>query len=51
MTIRNLEQMLAPDSVALIGASSRTGSVGNWLAANLARDFKEPLHFVNARGG
>ena len=35
MTIRNLEHMFEPRSVVLIGASQRTGSVGNWLARNL----------------
>ncbi|MBL8565710.1 MAG: bifunctional acetate--CoA ligase family protein/GNAT family N-acetyltransferase [Hyphomicrobiaceae bacterium] len=51
MTIRNLEHMLAPDSVALIGASAEAGSVGAWLARNLAAGFEGRLDFVNPKGG
>ena len=51
MTIRNLEHMLSPTSVVLIGASARPGSVGNWLAKNLAADFPGRLEFVNPKGG
>ena len=48
MTIRNLEQLLAPQSIALIGASAREGSVGRQLAANLTLGgFGGPIHFVN----
>lgn len=49
MTIRNLEKLLNPASVALIGASRDEHSVGLWLARNLARDFKGRLDFVNPR--
>ena len=35
MTVRNLGQLLAPRSVALIGASQRPGSVGATVARNL----------------
>ncbi len=35
MTIRNLDKMFAPRSVALIGASARPGSVGGVLLQNL----------------
>lgn len=35
MTIRNLDKMFAPRSVALIGASTREGSVGQVLLKNL----------------
>lgn len=35
MSVRNLERMFAPRSVALVGASSREGSVGNLLLRNL----------------
>lgn len=51
MTIRNLEHMLSPKSVALIGASGQPGSVGAWLARNLAAEFAGPLFFVNPKGG
>ena len=37
MTIRNLEHMFRPKSVAVIGASNREGTLGAVLARNLAR--------------
>ena len=50
MTIRNLEHLLAPRSVVLVGASDRPGSVGAILAANLAKGgFKGPVWLVNPR--
>ena len=50
MTIRNLEHMLAPTSVALIGASSRNGSLGRILARNLLRGgFQGPVWLVNPK--
>jgi len=51
MTIRNLQHMFDPKSVVLIGASGRAGSVGNWLARNLAQGFSGRLDFVNPKGG
>ena len=52
MSIRNLDHLLAPRSVALIGASLRPGSLGNILARNLFRgSFKGPLWLVNPKGG
>lgn len=48
MTIRNLEAMLAPKSVALIGATPRPMSVGGVLARNLiGGGFEGPVHLVN----
>jgi acetyltransferase len=48
MTIRNLDAMLMPHSVALIGATSRPGSVGLTIAKNLlAGGFSGPIAFVN----
>jgi acetyltransferase len=48
MTIRNLEHVLAPRSVALIGASTEAGSVGNVLTANLlAGGFAGEVYLVN----
>lgn len=35
MTIRNLEYMFSPASIALIGASPEPGSVGRIIASNL----------------
>ena len=50
MTIRNLDFLLKPKSVALIGASSRAGSVGLTVARNLlAGGFGGRIDFVNPR--
>lgn len=48
MTIRNLGNLLAPKSVAFIGASPQAGSVGAIVTANLANGgFGGPLWLVN----
>jgi acetyltransferase len=48
MTVRNLDRLLQPRSVALIGAGTRSGSVGLITARNLlAGGFKGPVWFVN----
>ena len=50
MTIRNLGHLLAPRSVALIGASPEPGTVGAIVAENLlAGGFEGPIWFVNPR--
>ncbi|MFZ4806408.1 MAG: GNAT family N-acetyltransferase [Hyphomicrobiaceae bacterium] len=50
MSIRNFEHLLAPRSVALIGASDVPHSIGAITARNLKRGgFKGPLWFVNPR--
>lgn len=50
MTIRNFDFLLAPRSVALVGASDRPGSVGRIVAGNLlAGGFRGPVHLVNPR--
>ena len=50
MTIRNLDQLLAPASVALIGASPQQGSVGLTIARNLRTGgFNGPLYLVNPK--
>ncbi len=50
MTIRNLEHLLAPRSVALIGASTQPRSVGQVTARNLLQGgFKGPILPVNPR--
>ncbi len=50
MTIRNLDQLLAPRSVALIGASPDEGSVGGKIAANLlSGGFEGDIYFVNPK--
>jgi len=50
MTIRNLDQLLAPKSVALIGASREEGSVGLITARNLLRGgFAGPIWLVNPK--
>ena len=50
MTIRNLTKLLAPQSVALIGASPQPASVGNIVGRNLAESgFSGPVWLVNPR--
>ncbi len=50
MTVRNLTSLLAPKSVALIGASTRPRSVGATIARNLiAADLPGPVWFVNPK--
>ena len=50
MTVRNLEFLFQPASVALIGASDRVGSVGAVLLRNLRQGgFKGPVWSVNPR--
>ena len=51
MTIRNLDAVFRPRSVALIGASRRAGSVGAVVARNLAgADFRGPLWAIHPEG-
>ena len=50
MSVRNLRQLLAPDSVALVGASERLGSVGATVWRNLLEGgFKGTLYPVNPK--
>lgn len=50
MTVRNLNYLCAPRSVALIGASTRPGSVGSTVRKNLLEGgFKGPITFVNPK--
>ena len=50
MTIRNLEALMEPRTVALIGAGTRPGSIGATVARNLlAGGFKGKLLFVNPK--
>jgi acetyltransferase len=52
MTIRNLDFLFKPRSVALIGASKRPGSVGALVARNLFRSgFDGPVMPVNPKHG
>ena len=52
MSIRNLDRMFQPRSVALIGASAREHSVGNVLLHNLTSGGLEgPVYAVNPSGG
>lgn len=52
MTIRHLDAMFAPRSVALIGASARDGSVGRVLLRNLTGGgFAGSIAAVNPKGG
>src|SRR5262245_44972327 len=50
MTIRNHDRLLAPKSVALIGASTQEGSVGLITTRNLLQGgFTGPIWLVNPR--
>src|SRR5271165_2493834 len=50
MTIRNLNYLFSPKSVALIGASERPGSIGLHVAENLLRaGFRGEIAFVNPK--
>lgn len=50
MTVRNLDYLFKPRSVALIGASDEAQSVGAVLTSNLlSGDFKGPIDLVNPR--
>lgn len=49
MSIRNLESLFAPASVAVFGASDRPASVGGTVWRNLAAGFKGTLYPVNPR--
>ncbi|HEX6113063.1 MAG TPA: CoA-binding protein, partial [Geminicoccaceae bacterium] len=52
MTIRNLQFLFKPKSIALIGASKRPGSVGALVARNLFRSgFDGPVMPVNPKHG
>ncbi|MEO7938451.1 MAG: GNAT family N-acetyltransferase [Burkholderiaceae bacterium] len=52
MSIRNLDQLFEPSSVAVFGASSRSGSVGATVWHNLrAGGFTGPIYPVNPKGG
>ena len=48
MSVRNLDKLFRPQSVALIGATPRPGAVGALVARNLRRaGFAGELMFVN----
>jgi acetyltransferase len=49
MTIRNLDRIFAPRSVAIIGASARVGSVGNSVLQNLRTASNLKLFPVNPK--
>jgi acetyltransferase len=52
MTIRNLDQLFRPKSVAVIGASARAGSLGNIVFQNVTSGgFQGTLYAVNPKGG
>ncbi len=52
MTVRNLEYLFRPKSIALIGASERAGSVGATVLRNLCGGrFRGPIYAVNPKGG
>jgi acetyltransferase len=50
VTIRNLDKLFRPQSLAIIGASAREGAIGHVLARNvLAGGFRGALSFVNPK--
>jgi acetyltransferase len=50
MSVRNLNYLFAPASVALIGASAREGSVGATVMRNLLEGgFKGPIRLINPK--
>ena len=50
MSIRNLDKLLRPRSVAVVGASPRVGSVGATVWRNLRNSgFQGKVHAVNLR--
>jgi acetyltransferase len=52
MSIRNLDRMYAPRSVALVGATAKSGAVGNVLLNNLlGGGLPGPVWAVNPKGG
>ncbi|WLI90854.1 bifunctional acetate--CoA ligase family protein/GNAT family N-acetyltransferase [Massilia sp. R2A-15] len=52
MSVRNLQHLFAPQSVALVGASGRPGSVGATVLRNLlGAGFKGPVYPVNPKYG
>lgn len=51
MTTRNFQALFHPETIALIGASDRPGSVGDVVARNLASGgFRGRIRFVNPKG-
>ena len=52
MSTRNLDKLMAPQSVVAIGASERPGSVGAAVTRNLlGAGFSGEIHLVNRKGG
>jgi acetyltransferase len=49
MSIRNLDALFAPTSVAVLGASTRPGSVGTTVWRNLSADYTGRLYPVNPK--
>lgn len=48
----SINALFLPKSIAVIGASTKHGSVGNEIAKNLAtQGYRGRLHFVNLKGG
>lgn len=50
MSIRNLDKLFSPKSVGLIGASTKTGTIGNVMAQNLVKaGFAGEIFLVNPK--
>ena len=52
MTIRNLDRLMAPRSIVLVGASEQPGSVGEVVTRNILKaGFDGEIWLVNPRRG
>jgi len=52
MSIRNLDALFHPKSVAVVGATERAGSIGAAVTRNVVGGgFAGPIHLVNLKGG
>src|SRR5262245_23141787 len=52
MSVRNLDALFHPKSVAIVGATERPGSIGEAVTKNaLGGGFAGPIHLVNRKGG
>lgn len=49
MSAENLEKMFRPESIAVIGATNRKGSIGLTIMENLVNSFKGKVYPVNPK--
>ena len=48
-SIMTKSSLLSPKSIAIIGASDKSGSIGNAITANIMQDYKGKIFFVNPK--